>query len=551
MFTMLGSVRVLVVDNDPTARMVTQSLLLNWGYEPVVAMGAGNKLIADAKEKARIKCCVLALIDMRLYDDDDKNDDSGLKLADELEKKVHCVILSGHKDEQVLLRVIQEQKNINFLLKKTPTDILMEAVEVEAKKISAIKRNLQFDNFFFLDEISRTALWNLIKEYPDQAVDVIAKLFPLAKTLRVEKMHPLSSQMTFTSAPRPTSIIFYVYEDQRYDPYIIKIARTEKIQEEYDRYNKYIVGKVTERFTSRLVKAESLWEIGSAAYAYPGDDNVVSFSEFFEEKTVEEIEGCLRFFFMNVWSRHYMHAYNYENVSLYKIYKQVWGDWFTKCIKAFPVSKPLDISFATGDLQTPEPIQWLQSKVVESPNDISIFSKIRMAVTHGDLHGDNLLVDSKQNPLVIDYERCGEGHALQDFIELEADIISRLGGHTQSPFEYIKMFIFILKHKALGTFDDLVEFETTDTKRIKKTLQVISALRSLALTCVDIRDAREYVFGLLFNILFRATISHYKFQDKGQHQALVLASIACHRLDHWDEPWPPVEWDTHLQVGEI
>jgi len=57
---MLGSVRVLVVDNDPTARMLTNSLLINWGYEPVLAMGTGNKLIIDAKEKARTKSCVLA-----------------------------------------------------------------------------------------------------------------------------------------------------------------------------------------------------------------------------------------------------------------------------------------------------------------------------------------------------------------------------------------------------------------------------------------------------------------------------------------------------------
>lgn len=549
---MLSKARVLVVDNDPISRVLTQSLLLNWGYEPVLAMGSGNRLIADAKEKAQNKFCVLALIDMRLYDDSDKDDDSGLRLADELEKKMRCVILSGYKDEQILLRVIQEQKNINFLLKTTPPDNLVKAIDVEAKKVSAERRNLRFENLDFLDEISHTALWSLIKEYPDQAVDIIAKLFPMATSLRVEKMRPWSQQVSVTSAPRPTSIIFYVYEEQRYDPYIIKIARTEKIREEQDRYKKFIIGKVTERFTSRLVGSETLWEIGGAVYTYPGDDNVIPFSAFFEQKPAENIVECLRFFFMNVWSRHYMRAYDCENISLYKIYKHVWGDWFAKCIKAFPVSQPLNISFATEDLQAPEPIQWLQTNVVESPNDVSIVAKTRMAVTHGDLHGDNLLVDSKQNPLVIDYERCGEGHALQDFIELEADIISRLGGHSQSQFEYIKMFIFILQHKELCAFEDLGDFATTDTKRIVKTLQVISALRSLALTCVGIRDAREYIFGLLFNILFRATISHYKFQDKGQHQALVLASIACHRLDHWDEPsWPPAEWDSHLQVGEI
>jgi CheY-like chemotaxis protein len=45
--------RILVVDNDPKSRVASQSLLLDWGYDPVLAMGIGSKLIADAKDKAR------------------------------------------------------------------------------------------------------------------------------------------------------------------------------------------------------------------------------------------------------------------------------------------------------------------------------------------------------------------------------------------------------------------------------------------------------------------------------------------------------------------
>lgn len=543
---MQNQIRVLVVDNDSTSRTLTRSLLTKWGYEPILAMGVGDKLMEDAKEKARSKCCVLALIDMRLHDDNNKDDSSGLNLAKQLEEKVRCIIFSGYKDEQVLLRVIQNHKNINYLLKAESPDVIKDAIDMEARKISAAKRNLVYDTKNFLDEISHTALWALIKEYPDQAADVLAKLFPIADKLDVVKMRSGSSQLNVTSAPRPTSIIFYVQEEQRYEPNIVKIARTPKIQEEVDRYNRFIVGKVTERFTSRLVRSEFVWDIGGASYSYPGDNNVIPFSRFFEEKPPADIEECLKFFFTDVWSRHYSRAYNKANVSLYRLYSEVWGSWYEKCIKAFPIPNPLDISFATKELQTPEPLLWMKANVVESDDDKSIMADTRIAVTHGDLHGDNLLVDSRNNPLVIDFERCGEGHALQDFIELETDIITRLGTHMQSPYEYIKMFLFILKHKELKEFDDLENFTTSDTKRIKKTLQVISAIRSLALKCVGIRDAREYVFGLLFNIIFRAAISHYKFQDRGQHQALMLASIACHRLDHWDEPWPPVEWDSHL-----
>jgi hypothetical protein len=263
-----------------------------------------------------------------------------------------------------------------------------------------------------------------------------------------------------------------------------------------------------------------------------------------------DIEESLRSFFNNTWFQHYLETYNKPNVSLFKLYSDVWGNWYEKCIRAFPVTKPFDISFATDELNAPEPISWLKTKIAETPNDESIISNTNIAVTHGDLHGDNLLVDSKNIAWVIDFERCGEGHALQDFIELEADIIHRLEGYSLNPYEYIKMFIFILEHKKNQKFEDIETLKVSENKYIKKALETISILRSLALQRTGISNGREYVLGLLFNIIFRATISRYKYPDKGPHQALILASIACHRLDHWDEIWPPLEWKKLLKIGE-
>ncbi len=539
--------RILVVDNDPVSRVKSQSLLLNWDYDPVLAMGSGSKLIADAKAKARDKRCTLALIDMRLYDDDDNEDDSGLKLASDLGERVQCVILSGYGDQQTLIKIIQNHKNLAFILKTNTPDSIKEVIDSEARKVSAAKRGLKFENLNVLEEISHTALGSLTKEYPDQVADILARLFPNANKLSIEKLdtHPLLSNVS--TVPRPTSIILKVYEPKYDEPYIVKLARPEKIQKEVDRYNQFIYRKITERFTTRLVRAEFLWDVGGAAYSYPGDFDVKTFSRFYEERPILDIEESLKSFFNDIWSRHYLRAYDKPNVSLFKLYTEVWGNWYEKCVRAFPATKPLDLGFATKELKTPEPILWLNTEIAESPHDKSLINNSRIAVTHGDLHGDNLLVDSKNIAWVIDFERCGEGHVLQDFIELEADIIIRLGSHSQNPFEYIKMFLFILQHKKIQSFEDLEIFTVLENKRIKKALQTISILRSLAFQRTGISDAREYVFGLLFNTIFRATISYYKYPQKGQHQALILASIICHRLDHWDEPWPPLEWDSLLK----
>jgi hypothetical protein len=538
-------VRILVVDSDPRSRVASQSFLLDWGYDPVLAMGHGARLIAHAKNEAHDKCCGLALIDMRLYDDQDVNDDSGLKLANELSNMMSCIIFSGHEDQ--LIRIFQDYKNLSFINKVDSPDKIKERIDTEARKVSAAKRGLEFEDLNILDEISRTALGSLTKQYPEQVVDILARLFPAARKLRVEKFDTHPWPLHVSTTPRPTSMISKVYGEQRYDPYIVKVARAEKIQKEIDRYNRFVDGKVTERFTGRLVRHAILWDIGAAAYSYPGDNNVISFSRFYEEQPIADIEESLKFFFNYVWARHYLMAYDKFNVSLFNLYTEVWGNWFEKCVKAFPITKPLDISFVTKELNAPDPVHWLRTKIVEGPGDVSMINITRIAITHGDLHGENLLIDSKKNALVIDFERCGEGHALQDFIELETDIINRLGTHSLDPFEYIKMLLFILRHKKIQDFDGVEILTVSENKRIEKALHTISMLRSLAVQHTGINDAREYVFGLLFNMIFRATIARNKDPHKGPHQALMFASIICHRLDHWDELWPPPEWGQLLE----
>jgi len=77
---------------------------------------------------------------------------------------------------------------------------------------------------------------------------------------------------------------------------------------------------------------------------------------------------------------------------------------------------------------------------------------------------------------------------------------------------------------------------------MRKALQTVTTIRSLAREITNISNFQEYLLGLLFNTLFRATITPDKPLTDHQKRALMLASIICHRLDHWDEAWPPQEW---------
>jgi hypothetical protein len=187
-------------------------------------------------------------------------------------------------------------------------------------------------------------------------------------------------------------------------------------------------------------------------------------------------------------------------------------------------------------LRVPEPISWLIDKVNEN-KDIPVTA---LAVTHGDLHGDNLLVDGDQNLWVIDFERSGYGPILQDFTELESDILTRLAGLHDFDFEPLfRLGLWVAQSRRINEYSF---FPDSVGARVMKTMKVISALRQQAYECTGESDARPYLWGLLLNAIFRATLLDPQKQKLSQQRALMLASIYCHRLDHWEEPWPPSEW---------
>jgi len=527
--------RILIVDNDPAARTSYQTLMMFWDYEPFLATGTGVKLLENAKKQAHDNRCKLALIDLRLIDDYDEQDISGLELAEEMSDVIHPIILSGSENFSFLRTLLKKDKDIAFISKSDNRDLIKEALDTEAAKVTAAKRRLVFENYDLLEDIANSPLGKSIKEYPDQIADAFARLFPNAKKLKLEKLELRPASSNISTVPRPNSVVLKVYEED-FEPFLVKLARVKKIQDEVDRYKKYVFRRHTYGFTARLERSSTLWDIGGISYSYIGSFDVKTFSRFYEEKSITEIAECLKGFFEVTWWRHYEQAWEIQTISLFKLYSEVWGNWYGKVLTAFPNSMEFDSIHNGRGL--PDPVEWLKTKVAENPNDLSRVDQTRLAITHGDLHGDNLLVDSKKIAWVIDFERCGEGHALQDFIELEADIINRLEAHNENLSAYLEMCFIVFGQKNIQGLED--SETTSEDPRIEKALQTISILRSLALKCTKITDAREYLFGLLFNMLFRAAMLQRTNLLKSRH-TLLVASLICHRLDHWNESWPSTE----------
>jgi CheY-like chemotaxis protein len=537
--------RVLVVDNEERTARMFQDFLELWGYSVIVAHGIGEALIEDAIAKARANRCQLALVDMRLVDNFDDDDISGLELVEKI-KPTASIIVSGHGTLDLVRQSILEWGALDFFEKGGDPLALKSKIDKVRDKVCASCKQWRVGPPEMLSAIAQTIFEPALSlEYHDQVLDVLMRLFPETDSLRLEKVNSAATSSGLSTAPRPRSVVLRVYEDDL-QPVIVKMARAPKVIKEVERFKKYIKGRLVGSYIPNMENHVELWDIGGIKFSYVGSIDE-TFGRFMFAQPVEKIEQSLEDFFGHTWSEQYKKGRKEKNLSLFSLYCNVWGrEWYEQRAGNFPMPDPIK----TMD-ETPwhteyirDPIVWLNTIAENEGNklDPSLVESTQIAITHGDLHTDNLLVDNTLHGWVVDFERSGEGHALQDFIELEFDVITRM----TSVKEHFPAFYHLCITIAGAYMIDDIPFDNPaladeDTQKL---LKIISIIRKLASKCTGITDARQYLLGLFFNTIFRATIITKERQDKSQLRLWMLASILCHRLDHWEEVWPPESWKT-------
>lgn len=108
--------RVLVVENEPASLEMYRRLLMVSQCEPIVAVGVGAQLLEDAMAKARAHRCQVALVDMRLFDNRDKGDTSGLDLIADLRPTV-AIVVSAFGDERTIHDALRIRGAFDFFAK--------------------------------------------------------------------------------------------------------------------------------------------------------------------------------------------------------------------------------------------------------------------------------------------------------------------------------------------------------------------------------------------------------------------------------------------------
>lgn len=538
--------RILVVDNDPEDRADNVKCLRDWGFEEIyIAQGKGLELIRDAKEKAQEHRCHLALVDMRLRDNEDPDDHSGLTLLSDL-YPTRTILVTGFGDMYITRRALLEKGAIDVVGKQESLSRLRSAIAIALSDSCGHNLTIfwppRWDETRVAAELSRD---NEVI-HVDEIRDVLVKLFPKAQKLKIEHLGGALNSPLKTRRHR-NSVVFAVFPDGL-APVVLKIATAARVRTEVQNYERYVDGHMQGFRSSQLRSHCELWSVGGMMYSLIGgalqQHQVCSFSDKFRQAdNTLSLQKMFREFFTQVWETNY-DTHEITGGSLLQEYHQIWANELHELYDDNTLDSLLAAwkerdQYMTYAVLVPikvlDPYRWIADHY-----SATAFSLFKRAVIHGDLHGNNLLVDDDYHPWVIDFGRTCRGYLLFDISEITQYILTKLldEQYPLSTFYVLVLACIDPSPERATHFADLHMGED-----FAKAYVLINELRQIAEDKVMYTDRREYLWAILLEAIFVNLI--LPEDDPRRSRLQFLAGIICSRLNGWGQPsWIPIDWPT-------
>jgi CheY-like chemotaxis protein len=534
-----STARVLVIDNDPRVGEDLQAMLEPPEYRVKVVQGCGERLLDDARIVASRFRPHVAVVDLRLLDEY-SDERSGLALLRHL-RPARCILYSAYLKPEVTSQASKRHGASDWVGKDEAPQRLLSAIAEAAQESCAGHRRLAIHRpFAWTPRQVVSTLFRKDTDIPPETVeDVLAQLFPGSTELTLGTVG--GEVATPLPVSRGRSVVLKVLPGDL-EPVVVKLAPADKTKVEAENYRKYVKGRLVGRFHARLERTVEFWDLGGAVYTFLSSSlrAMPSFTTFYRKETDHQvILRPLHHFFREVWSKHYGEPLPYRHIPLFQIYDRTLD--LKQRLTEFSNHEDSSAFHGLAD-SLRDPVPWVLRHA-----DDSLIPGARQVVTHGDLHGDNLFV-SGEYAWAIDFERTGPGHILQDFVELEVDIATRLIPFPKGDLSRFYELALVLAESPEPIAPLRPVAQLLADPETHKALSVITQLRSLAHEVTHFSDSREYIWGLLLDALFVSTLV---LEDSPQRErALLLAAVLVGRLRHWGREWPPRDWPRFPQDRE-
>lgn len=509
-----GAARILVVDNDERVGKDISEIcaLHNWAVHVVV--GAPGELVRQARVSAAEFRPHVAIVDVRLLDDygDDR---SGLKVLEDL-GSARCILYSGYLTVDIVRSAQRTYAHIEEVIGKNESPDMLERTIRQALCKSSARyshHRIEWRTGRPLERLQRAPLGDAGVVTQEMVEDLLCRLFPDAATLVIDSIN--QSELPQGLTARTDSLVVKVTRDNL-QPVALRLAPANRIEDEVQRYRTYIDQRLAGLFYAQLMTHALFWQIGGAVYAFLGaaQSELPTFSDFYLQKEdAAAIVKPVRTFISQTWKRYYDQAEPAAAPTLFAAYD--------RALRLAPKLEALAHDPLLEQLPL-NPVAWVRQNL-----EASHIPSARQAVTHGDLHGDNLFVDD-EHAWVIDFERCGSGPILRDCVELEVDILTRLLQVDEEAEPLYNELVQLLAHQSRPEQVLICPAALENVSALYKAFCVIIHIRKLAHDMTQFSDMREYRWGVLLDALFAASLA--TATSKRRLRALKMASIYVESL---------------------
>jgi DNA-binding response OmpR family regulator len=546
--------QILFVDNDPDFLETRSEFLERAGYKAVKATS-----VAEAERYLREIWTPVAILDIRLEEDDDEKDLSGVTLAkSDLCRSITKVILTNYPSP--LLNALLEmekgdrrQRMVAVLNKEGGYEILLQTLEKAFKEYVHINFSLTLDwhatNPFTLVshfepgvENERERLLNRAEELED----LFRRLFYDWERLRVDRV--------LWQREGRVALTVFAFKGAAMDSFVVVCGQNAKVLDETRHYEES-VSKVAGQIGIELkLKAETTHFAANAYHLANADlENVRSLAELYRADPDRLFHTALSTLFertLVAWDSTQPVLVNKTLDTLYReqlglaeanVLKGVLEERVQTLLRQIPtLNTNANIKREAGML-----IIRLKDQVYRHPDPISIldqtldFGQPPMVVaTPGTFAGDSILVDKKEQTMpatdgavpeqqktirivrtwLTDFAEAGQAPPPWNYVALEAAI--RFDWVEENNLQQL----YIMETRLV----DPQRFHKLDTQDVdapaRRALRAIDTIRGLAFKKFG-KDVLPYQLGVFFQAMSRIVNFNPAFPPTPNEQARLVHAL--------------------------
>lgn len=525
----MGSKRILIVEDLEKWQVDLSDLLRTNGYEVDVA---GDR--QSAIERLDTKMYHLVILDIRLEDLNESNAE-GWSLLQDIgtrygEDSMVKIVLSAYGTREQMREAFKQHKVFDFISKNEYSNdefhrIVKDAFEKEVRVNPDLEIVFE-DGLTFGEIVLRiTKGGKRVKNDDPQFLRFLFEIEDLFRRLFYKYNRIIIHRVTAGHGKAGVVRVNPFSPTAHDEAVIVKYGDYAEIDREYSNYEKFVKGKIGTQAASVLnLRRTPL--LGGIVYSLIGArvEQVVDMGVFYRMHQVAEVNAILDHLFNETCYNWYADRGMSQYVRLTDEYERTLKFSHERLVEALQANFPnyVDQNVLTfRDLpgeHFPNPVYAVQGQVLGKTT--------YLCTTHGDLNGNNVLIDPNRHTWLIDFYWTGRGHVLRDCVRLEAvvkfDLLDE--GGLKERLDLEKALAQVSRFKDI----DGIKYNPPN-ESYEKAFGVCQKVRLVAKELMyPSDDFSEYEVGLLYMSLNAQRF--YDLPKISRLHALLSAGILCEKL---------------------